>query len=51
MGTVGGQQFHFSAEVFNRVQVRALAWPLLNIHRVVPNKLLCFVFTVCLGSL
>lgn len=33
-----------SPEMFDKVQVRALAGPLQNIHRVVPKPLLC-----CLG--
>uniref|UniRef100_A0A8C3AS20 AP complex subunit beta n=1 Tax=Cyclopterus lumpus TaxID=8103 RepID=A0A8C3AS20_CYCLU len=35
--------FQISPEMFNRVQVRALAGPLKDIHRVVPKPLLCYL--------
>ena len=39
-----GSYFQVSPEVFDRVQVRALAEPLKDIQRLVPKPLLC-----CLG--
>jgi hypothetical protein len=44
MGSVATQQFQDSQEMFDRVQVRALAGPLKDIKRTVPKPILC-----CLG--
>ena len=44
MGTSVDSPFQVSSEMFDWVQVRALAGPLIDIHRVVPKLLLC-----CLG--
>ena len=44
MGALLQSYFQVSTEMFDQVQVRALAKPLKDIHRLVPTPLLC-----CLG--
>ena len=44
MGTVGGQPFHISPEMFDWGQVRALSGPRMDINRVVFKPL-----PLCLG--